>query len=343
MINKFLEAIYAKIFVNIIVSRTHTNVYIEVCTKNGVVDSAESDFKTITINEEMYEFIKSYTDDSPYYYISIIDTSNSQGAIPSCIKSEMDKFYSSDVSKYICVSDKWAYYSSKYDLQQIESNYKNIGIDFIFSPFSILFMFFKDKIDTTTSMYVLIQDNFLSLCIFDNSKLLFAKQLDLEHAEIDDENILIDGSLDEDDEDFELDDDINIDEIDADMNSLDDLSDLEDLGDIEDLGDFEEIDEFSEEEEKKEILTQEDTSAMDTDANGFNEDYQRYSLLKGAVNSFYKDSKYESKFIESVYIADSIGISSDLKKYLEEEMFLSVYVRHIDLGTEICEMAKVEL
>ena len=53
--------------------------------------------------------------------------------------------------------------------------------------------------------------------------------------------------------------------------------------------------------------------------------------------------KYKSEFVENIYIADSIGISSDLKKYLEEELFLNVYVRHVNLPAEVCEIAKMEL
>ena len=32
-----------------------------------------------------------------------------------------------------------------------------------------------------------------------------------------------------------------------------------------------------------------------------------------------------------------------LKRFLEEEMFLSVYVRHMDLPLEVCAMTKLEL
>ncbi|PHS57496.1 MAG: hypothetical protein COB17_05810 [Sulfurimonas sp.] len=342
MINKILEAIYTKIFVNIIISSTKTSVYIEVCNKNGTSYSAEKLFDTRTINDLMYNFIKSYIEESPFYYMSILDNSPSQGAIGSCLKDKMKKFHDIDTSRYVCVSNKWAYYSSKYDLNQIENNYKDIGVDFIFSPFAILSLFFKDKIDTSLSMYVLIEDNFLSLCVFDNSELLFARQLDMENDKDSEEDILLNSALDDEEFDLDLGDSVNLDNLDVD----DDLDSLDDFGDIEDLDTVEEIDEFSEEEDIYEIeeeVVKGVPSLLDSDSEGFNDDYQRYSLIQGAINSFYKDSKYESKFVETVYIADNIGVSSDLKKYLEEDMFLSVYVRQIDLGSEICEMAKAEL
>ncbi|MDQ7059734.1 MAG: hypothetical protein Q9M43_00815 [Sulfurimonas sp.] len=58
---------------------------------------------------------------------------------------------------------------------------------------------------------------------------------------------------------------------------------------------------------------------------------------------FTKNEKYTSEFIENVYIADAVGLSSDMKKYFEEEMFLNVYLRHIDLVNEVCALAKMEI
>ena len=79
------------------------------------------------------------------------------------------------------------------------------------------------------------------------------------------------------------------------------------------------------------------------DSDGMNEDFQRFSLIQSAVNTFYKDEKFESEFIENIYIGDGVGVSSDLKRYLEEEMFLNVYIRHLDLAGELCTIAKMEL
>jgi len=44
-----------------------------------------------------------------------------------------------------------------------------------------------------------------------------------------------------------------------------------------------------------------------------------------------------------MYIADGVGVTNDLKKYLEEEMFLNVYVRRAEIDAEVCELTKKEL
>jgi len=138
-------------------------------------------------------------------------------------------------------------------------------------------------------------------------------------------------------EDIELDLDESID-----LDNIDAMDSLEDFGDIEDLDSFDDIDEFAEPEEQKDLM-ENDSEAPVEAVEGFNEDYHRFSLIQSSINDFYKDSKYNSKFVEDIYIADAVGVSGDLKRYLEEEMFLNVFVRQLDLPSELCEIAKAEL
>jgi len=190
-------------------------------------------------------------------------------------------------------------------------------------------------------MFILIEDDSISLSVFDNSRLLYAEHLDMSIEE-ESEELLLDVELDDDD-DIELEDDdsIDLDDIDA----LDDIDELDDFGDIADLDSIEEINEFSETQDVEEELLEQAQEEDDLEdvSDGFNEDYQRFSLIQSSVNRYYQNEKYESEFLENVYIADSVGVSGDLKKYLEEEMFLNVYIRHVELASEVCSVAKAEL
>jgi hypothetical protein len=141
----------------------------------------------------------------------------------------------------------------------------------------------------------------------------------------------------EDDEDnvsLELD-GIDLEDIDA----HDGMISLDDFGDIEDLdGDFEDIEEFSEAKDIVGIKKEEEVSVDD-----FNDDYNKFIMIQNSINLFYHDDKYDSEFVESIFIADSVGVSLELKKYLEEEMFLNVVVRKIALEEELSDMAKAEI
>ena len=137
MLTKFFEALYHKVFVNIVVKRSSTDVYIELCSKNGIIESAENSFETLTLTKDMIEFISSYTKESPYFYISILDISIEQGAFPTCSKNRLSYFYDVSSSEHKCSNDSWTYYTSKTDLYEIEKKYHKVGLDFIFSPFTL--------------------------------------------------------------------------------------------------------------------------------------------------------------------------------------------------------------
>lgn len=338
MFGKFHELLYLKVLVNIIVGNTKTLIYIEMLNKSGVVASYEETFDTKYFSLEMHEYILEFTKESPYFYISVLDNSLSQGAIPTCSKNKLGYFYDLSASEYKSYKDKWTYYTAKTDVYALEKVYEKVGVDFIFSPFVVLANFFKDKIDTHLAMFVLLQEDAISLSIFNNSQLLYAEHLDM-NMEISSDALLM--------EDDEMEDmDIEEDSIDLDsIDSIDDIDELDDFGDIADLDSIDDIDEFDETKDvEEELAASEDEEEFPIqDSDELNEDYQRFSLIQNSVNNFYQNEKFESEFVENIYVGDGVGVSSDLKKYLEEEMFLNVYVRHVDLAHELSEITKMEL
>jgi hypothetical protein len=337
--SKIFEALYLKVFVNIIINRESTDLFIEVRSKKKSIESIEHTFKGIFLSDEMVSFIKQYTKETPYYYISVLDSSLIQGALPTCKKSEFAFYTDLSNCEYKCYENRWTYYTSKSELYALEKSYKEIGIDFVFSPFVILSQFFQDKIEGKIALYALVQDAYVSIAVFENSQLLYAEHLDIISQTTTDE-ILINDDFE--DDELDLDDEgIDLETIDIDDNGspLDDFGDIEDLDSLDEIEDFDGAKDVEEEFLENEIEEHEDGDHSDS----FNEDYQRFSAIQASISHFYKDERYESQFLENIYIADGVGVSRDLKKYLEEEMFLNVYVRHAELGVEICEMAKKEL
>ena len=335
MLGKLFEALYQKVFVSIVLTRSGTLVYIEHCDKQNVLENFEKKFHTTSFDKKIHDYILEHINQTPFFYIIFLDASAQQGALPSCDIKKMGFYIDTQEYKIMCYEKQWSYYTSLAQLNALEQEYQEIGLDFIFSPFCLLAKIYEEKLNAETSMFILLEDNFLSVSVFDQKRLLFAQRLDMEHANENDELV-----IDEQDElEFDLDTSIDLDEI----NAMDDLGELEDFSDIEDLDAFDEIDEFDDSiapvESKKKLFDDMPVAQEE----GFNEDYQRYLLIKSAVHTFYNDDRYESKFIEHVYIADSVGVSDDLKKYIEEEMFLNPVIRKVDLMQELCDMAKEEL
>lgn len=335
MISKLFASLYTRVFVNIVVESSQSFVYVEVCSSKKVERSMHKYFPTTTMNTQMHEFITALYKETPFCYISVLDKSLAQGAIPTCTTSEMGKYCDINASEYRCYDNNWAFYTSEYDLEAIKHDYRSIGVDFIFSPFVLLANFFKDKIENTLSIFVLVENNALSFTVFDHGKLLYGEYLSMQHNKGGDA-LLADSSLDE-ALDAGVMDGINLEEIAIE----DDSSGFEDFGAIEDLDTDDTIDEFSEALVLSEAVREKEEHAASSGV--FNEDYQRFVLVQEALNTFYKDAKYKSQFVESIYIADSVGVSSDLKNYLEEEIFLTVFIRKIDLGASLCDMAKAEV
>jgi len=339
VLSKFLESLYNKVFVNIVVKSKTSDVYMELCSKNKVIDGQQITFSTTSTNDKMINFISSYTKETPYFYISILDMSFEQGAIPTCDKNSLSTYCDLSTSEYKCHDTKWTYYTSKTNLYDVEKRYREIGVDFIFSPFTILSEFFKDKIDSGIALYVLIQETYISLCVFENSQLLFAETLRMK------------SSLEEEDTHSEDDDDndpieiggIDLDGVDV-LDDMDGMDDLDDFSDIEDLDSIEDIDEFSEHKDiEEEFYESDEVLSKSSSEDTFTEDYERFTNIQHSLRGYYKNSKYKSAFVESIYIADAVGVSGELKKFLEEEMFLSVYIRHINLGEQLTSLAKKEL
>ncbi len=331
MLSKLFSSLYNKVFVNIVIQKSQTLVYVQEDSKSGMVRNNYEEFSTTTINNKMHNFIESYTNETPFSYISVLDNSKSQGAVPNCNKRDILPFFDESTSKYICYNHSWTFYTSKYDLNSLQKHYERVGVDFIFSPFLILSNFFKDKIKTTFALFILIEETHITIGVFDNTKLLYADHITMHNA-FDGNNLLIDE--DEDEDDFELD----LDTIDLD--TLDD-EELDNFSQIEDLDGMEEIDEFAESiEDKTPVNIDEDKPS---DNNELNDDYDRFTIIQKSINNFYKDTKYDSKFIEQTYVADAIGVSVELKGYLEEEMFLTTFIRKIDLNHEVYVLAKAEI
>lgn len=342
MLNKFFESLYNKVFVNIVVKSTSSDVYIELCSKKGVINHFEESFETTKLNQEMIDFVSSFIRESPYYYISLLDFSKEQGAIPTCYKDDISAYYDLSVSEYKCNDGKWVHYTSKTNLYDMDKRYNEIGIDMVFSPFSVISNFFQDKINSNLAMYVLVQEDSIALSVFEDSKLIFGEHVDMQSPLAEDDALLSEEmEMDMEMDVVETPRGIDLDEINVD-DEIEDIDDLEDFADIEDLDSIEDIDEFSKTqdiEEEEEVV--EEIEEVNDDS--FNEDYERFSFIQTSLGHFYDDEKYESKFIENIYIADSVGVSNELKRYLEEEMFLNVYIRHLNLSIEIAKLAKMEI
>jgi hypothetical protein len=341
-LSKAIEHLYLKVFVGIVVSSAKTEVVIELVKGSDVKERVSKSFETTGVSSEMAEFILPYLNESPFYYIALLNPMAEQGALPTCSGQKALEFADVSTALTLCQDKKWMVYASKMELDTLKSRYEKVGIDFIFSPFILLKQFFADKVDSGIALYVLIEEDALSVGAFLDGKLVFGEYLgmhkeDKGFGEEEEMDLGFDLDLEGFDEGIDLDD----------INAIDELEGIDDLNDIEDLDMIEEIEDmetFSEAPQPTESATQAavEEEASETSLESFNKDYERFRLIQNALHRFYNDPKYDNQFIEAVYVADGCGVGNDLKNYLEEELFLKVYIRRIELTAEVIELAKYE-
>ncbi len=345
-LSKVLESLYLKVFVGIVARHEKHDVVIEMVKGKEVKERIAKSFPTDNGIDKLVDFLKAYINESPFYYIALLNPKGDQGAVPSCKTQELESYIDLSTSITLCQQKKWSLYAAKPDLDQLQKDYARIGLDFIFSPFAIISSFFEDKTSEGHGLFVLIQDDAVSVSVYQDGMMLFSEQLMLESEEdsfgsLDDDAISMSFELDADglNEGIDLDDINAIDELEG----LDDLNDIEDLDAVHDLESFEE--EITELSETSLDFTDEPGAKFEDQGeppSSFNDDFQRFQLIQEALNNYYTGDNFKQEFIETVYIADASGVSDDLKNYLEEELFMKVYVRRIDLALAVVDMAKVE-
>jgi len=336
ILSKIMHGLYLKIYISIVASSTKTHVSIHTLKGNKIKDTRVKVFEGEELSQNMLSFIHSFTSESPFSYISFLDYSLHQGAVPTCKVEEFLKSSHKDIYTTLCY-DSWVSYTSKIDLGMLEKKYSSLGLDFIFSPFCIIENFFKDKITMQATLYVLIQDENISIAVFENSKLKYAEFADIKNDKLESELMLGDEKAE-----LNFDDDqmsVNLEDIDVDdaFSDLDDLTNIQDLDSMDEFEDFTEI-KVGDKETKQDLVNTKD----EEHSAGFNEEYKRFNAIKNALKTYYTDEKYENNFIESVYIATACDVDNSLKNYLEEELFLKVYVRQVDISTEVFDLAKRE-
>ena len=344
---------YDTALINIVVYAESIHVYIEQVHKNRLKNATE---KTFTLNDSysdelLHDYIKPYTEDTPYYYVAMLDSSLEQGAVPTCDKHKMSLYAELATAQYLCIDDKWACYTSKLFLEEQMKLLGDLGCDFIYSPFVILKNFYADKVQGEIALYAFVQEQSLTLAVFKNDRLLYGEYIDTrfeispeEEMQLTADNL--EASEEAEEESVDLD-DIELGDDDLDLD--DDLDNLDSLDNIEDLGDIDSIDE----EENPELQLEENLEAMSEESEKLvdetyqiersSEDFKRFSLIQQSLAKFYNDERFESDFIENLFVADAVHLTNDFKRYIQDEMFLNVYIRSIEPELEVCQIAKEEL
>ena len=175
---KFLESFLPKLFIALIPSAKGIYLYAQLRKNGKQIRSYEQ--QLIEGNTALEKRVKQLEKESSVTYISILETEARQGLLPECRGTE--EFDLSSVEK-ICVENRWGIFINKDDLFERQKGYKGVGLDFLFSPFSLLYSFYEQRVKESDGLYLLISSDLILSAVFKDSTMIFAQQI-LMHDEL---------------------------------------------------------------------------------------------------------------------------------------------------------------
>ncbi len=343
-LTSLIDLLYATIYIAIVDQGSFKDVSVIIRSRGKNSEPLQQRFDS---QKALERYILDLISDSPYFYIGLLNTVPDQGALPSCDKTKMRDLADVSLSVTLCMNERWSLYSSKGELDHLQQRHQAYGIDYVFSPFTVLQKFFTDKMHNVWALYVLIQEESVAIAVFSSEQLEFAKFVttDAEEIALLQESANEGFSFDNHAEGAAAHEAIDMDEIDIldDFDALDDIESLDDIEELDDIDSIESFADFSEEEDDVPVVPVAAEPETAQDQEGFNLDYHRFTIIQNVLAEYYHNEHFRQDFIETIFIADAVGISSDLKLYIEEELFVTPIVRRIDLSREVMQLIQDEV
>jgi len=246
-----------KIYIILVPTMHSTIVYAQLHYKNRVIK--QFDRQIFESAKSLKNYVQSLERESNFSYTILLACGQEQGLLRSC--SHQEGLDLSSVEK-VCYKNDWGLYIDKDGFFELQKRYRCIGLDLLFSPYSLLTFEHKDMIEKVSGLYLLMTPKYLVAMVFKDEKAFFSELLQV-----------------------------------------------------------------------PEWLVQEDGACI-------SEHYIKD--IEQLVQQFYKESA-NKMFIESIIIADAVGLEVAFENTLEERLFVEVTKRSFSLETSLIALANEEL
>ncbi len=173
----FLESFFPKLFIVLRPSSQGVHFYAEL-RKNGTLVK-QYDPQLFETYSALAKRVQAVEKENTLSYTAFLDTEADQGLFVQCRTTEHVELSSVET---LCVENRWGIFMGKDDLFARQKMYKSIGLDFIFSPFSLLYHFYEERIRERDGLYLLITADFVLSAVFKNNTMLFGKKVMLQES-----------------------------------------------------------------------------------------------------------------------------------------------------------------
>ena len=286
--------------------------------KKSIVIETRRAFDGKKKEHELKEWYEEILQTYPKTYVGTMLDSINQGAISGCSKQDLEKFdIKSSLVHTICVEEKWLAYASLVEMKWFEKRYMSLPLDFIFSPFIMLYEKVKSDLTNTPILAVLHQKGVLYIAVFSNEGLWFSQILAIAEDSLNDDVL-------EDDED----DDIGLA---FDLENLD--TDIEPISEVDTLDDF-----------KQDIESEKFDTGGEAELDLLDYDLNFFDKLKISIENFYHSDLYKHEFLESILIYDADSqIGRDIVQYIQDELFMNCSLHDFDPIELMSKLAFLDL
>lgn len=305
-----------------------------VILKNGHIKSTLTKEFRVVNNElpvEAAKLIKNYKRKYPFTYLSAMSKTYNQGLAHCANKAgDLVRFgIDSQTSKIVEMPNDWLFYIQKLAIDENRVKFIHaLGLDFLFSPFVLIYDFIKDQLTKDIKLYVLQERSAITLFVASRAGVYFGGFFmmgnDIERNDGGDNSVL-------------------------EVKSLQEMGDLESLiGSVDELNEIGELEDLDEELIRREFAPQEFDMAEDQSSTlGGLRDLVRSSniveILKNSINEFYTNPVYSAQFIDSVVLLDTYGMTEQAVEHIRNSLMLDVKLKRVEIPDMLIALAKSEL
>jgi hypothetical protein len=305
-------------FIAVIVEENKCKIKQKIIKNRDVLHVEEHNFDIPSkenLGPEVISFLNELQEEYDNTYIALFLNTLGQGMIPQCDELLLEKYHIDRYSvKSICVENRFLMYATLIDIKWADKVFKDVGLDFVFSPFLILDYYIQKEENTTdqVTLYILNTNNAITIMISKDKKLLYGSFFNVAKEE----NLLY-TDYSEVEEDLEEE---TFDELDLEEDELE----IDEIGTVTDNSNF-----------VNNILKEQ--TRLST------QDERIIKYLSAALKEFYSNELYESEFINSAKIYDGAGINEGVMHYIENELLLDTNAVNISVRNAIIDLSIKEV
>ena len=265
--------------------------------------------------------------------MGILSRSIDQILVPGSKKTYFSNFGISEKECKIIKLKNQAFISMpKDEVIQYQKEFKSaMGLDFLFSPFVLLFFKSKTFLSDLPKMFVLQDKEYMATFVANRKSVLYGRLFSIN---VNEGYEVMKYNSDEEYKGGVMSDTINNDDFDNEIGGID-----EELADLDNFN----FDNISSDGDNVSVSTSDsDDSGMD-DLQDLGRSSSILNFLQSALKDFYTNSLYDGDFVEEVVVFDCYGMSSQALDNVKSNLMIDLSIVRINIIEEISNLIQIEL